>query len=756
MSIDRITNAAKGMIISVDGEGNDITHPESGVTRHAYTLLAAADDKYGFERHVEADGILRMGDAKHAPNFGLTTRQCLDFLVNLPRGQNVIVVSFAFSYDVTKILTDLPVESLTELHKTGETVWEGYRISHMPRKYFKVTYLPAGKKLFRCSEKQRYIDAKHVTVWDVFTFFQQSFVNALRSARAGLFDKEIVDEIADMKAKRSQFENESAEDILRYCYRECRYLSVLVRDLLTNFERAGLPLTRYHGPGAVASEWYRKQRIKNYIGTAGLPDDPYAPEPGVWIGHSAYYGGRFEICQTGYVGDLYAYDINSAYPHIMSSLPCLAHAEFRRTDHFEPGKVGVYYVGSRTEGRWAPFPLRVGKALAKQSSDAAKERGEGRIRVDEETGCESGHYINSLSPGTVVYAHGGRRWVWQDELAIAVKHFGPDAIPVYDGYVLEQRCSHRPFADVPEMYARRKKLKAAKDGAEKALKLLINSLYGKTAQSIGWRYRENSPYGPDDPRSYEPPPYQSYIWAGLITSGCRAMVLDAMMTGDVLSVATDGILSKTRIDSLPCSTSLGDWEFEEYRDVWLFQSGIYTYKEPVRDKATGKPLEWKTKFKSRGFAQRDLPVEEFKRAWTAGEWEVASNPYHPTENPDGCRGFMPYSQGISRTNPLDVIGEWLPYRKTVTFHPSKRLGVYYSPGNPEDPESFFPDRETGSKVLDSVAYVVSDEEISDPYRPRQTWEDVYRQRAVPEDDEIDLIEDPSLVIVEHPLKEKTL
>src|SRR4051794_32436887 len=112
------------MIISVDGEGNDITHPVFGTTRHAYTLLAAADDKFGFEKHVSADGELRMGDGEHAANFGLTTKQCLDFLVNLPRGQNVIVVSFAFSYDVTKILTDLPVPKLTELHETGETEWD--------------------------------------------------------------------------------------------------------------------------------------------------------------------------------------------------------------------------------------------------------------------------------------------------------------------------------------------------------------------------------------------------------------------------------------------------------------------------------------------------------------------------------------------------------------------------------------------------------------------------------------------------------
>src|SRR6185312_12186664 len=43
----------------------------------------------------------------------------------------------------------------------------------------------------------------------------------------------------------------------------------------------------------------------------------------------AYFGGWFEIMWHGMAaGPSYAYDINSAYPKIMSQLPCLLHGSY--------------------------------------------------------------------------------------------------------------------------------------------------------------------------------------------------------------------------------------------------------------------------------------------------------------------------------------------------------------------------------------------------------------------------------------------
>src|SRR5262249_37945216 len=45
----------------------------------------------------------------------------------------------------------------------------------------------------------------------------------------------------------------------------------------------------------------------------------------------SYFGGWFEIMAHGIIlGTTYEYDINSAYPHVISSLPCLLHGKYSK------------------------------------------------------------------------------------------------------------------------------------------------------------------------------------------------------------------------------------------------------------------------------------------------------------------------------------------------------------------------------------------------------------------------------------------
>lgn len=707
-------------IVSVDGEGNDI----DGV--HAYTMICAADDR-GFEKALIHDGSRRERDETRMANYGLKTEEILEFLLDCRKTLNTLVVSFAFGYDVTKLLSDVPEDVLRKISDAGgnePTRWGKYEIRYRPKKWFEVTDLSAGK--VRTGDRSQY--RRQVRVWDVFTFFQSSFVNALWGAKE-LFDTSFIRTIADMKAKRSQFENESTEDILAYCYSECRYLSVLCRDLLSHMDHVGLRPNSFDGPGALASTWFTQEGIKDYISFAGLPED---------VALAGYYGGRFEISHVGYIGDAWAYDINSAYPHITRNLPCLVHGKFRKTDRFEPEKIGIYRVGALTYGnRWAPFPFRVPKEMSKERREENKANG-------VPSKAESDRNISLLTEGTVCYPHGGIRWAWQDEVAVAIKHYGADAIPVLEGYVYDQKCNHKPFAKLTSLYEERKQLKRAGNGAQKVLKLLINSLYGKTAQSIGWRLVKTR----TGEWTAERPPFQSYIWAGLITSGCRAMVLDlALQNGaDVVSFATDGIISRTKIEGVENSEELGEWEAEQYRNVYLFQSGIYTYEsyDKVLDEdmnPTGKK-EWKQHTKTRGFALRDLPASKIMEAWNDGAWYVETEPYNHVTG-EGPRAFIPLKLGLQRSDPLSIIGEWVPAKKRISFDPSKRAGRYIIG------DDYMPDREGNLFLTDP--YEIPEDAVSSPYVPKQTWEDVMEGRMhEDEQEEIEVDVETELMPVQHP------
>lgn len=767
-------------IISVDGEGwnipltDGITSANSAVNGrgwHSYVMLGAGDDN-GFARSLVHDGSRREGTEDTARNYGLSTKANLDFLLDLPR--EAMVISFAFSYDLTKIIADLPIKNLRELAResvddegwkaerirrmedaheqfgfsyeemasmklgstfdligASTTIYDNYWIAYTPRKVLHIVDLEAGKVFIQNYRDDKPIGkaerqwARSVTVWDAFGFFQKSFVKALQDYRCGTcaacvrarehcgakcsacaennycltapWTPADIRHISTMKAQRGVFKPEDQQDIIDYCLTECRYLSFLFRTMYVDIDNYDTDMrrkmTRYDGTGAIAAAWMKVHKTKEFLpfrtaseletmtvrGTGEV--DPLASSEAFLSGLpesvalSAYFGGRFEITEIGYMGDLYGYDINSAYPHIARTLPCLAHGEFVRVKDYVPGKFGVYLVGSQTSGRWAPFPFRT------------------PVKTDD-----------GLSGSAIYYAHGGKRWVWSNanpdlsELAIARKHHGNNAIPIYDGYVWEPSCADpSPFAAIPEMFEVRKEYVKQGNGIEKVIKLILNSLYGKTAQSIGWSLDKNGiPH---------PPPFQCFIWAGLITSGCRAMILDAIMqpNADVVSIATDGILSRSPIDlDAPKDKILGKWEFGKVEDGYLFQSGVYTYQTWNKYDEV-----WKRTYKTRGFSSKEIPAEVLIAEWRMQHRRVNANP-------DDSR-FIPLRSGVTRSNALEFIGQWIPSTHDIAFNHSRRIPVL--------PRDEYGDIAEGLERY-SEATEVDNELMSMPYEPKQTWADV--------------------------------
>jgi hypothetical protein len=153
----------------------------------------------------------------------------------------------------------------------------------------------------------------------------------------------------------------------------------------------------------------------------------------------------------------------------------------------------------------------------------------------------------------------------------------------------------RPFSFVKDLYTERSRRKALGLGSEKALKLALNSLYGKFAQQLGWSHE----------RPERIPPYHDLLIAGYITSHCRAAVLRAALRApeDVIAFETDALFS-TRPLPLDLGAGLGQWE--EIRFEWLAyaQSGVYW-----GDRAGGVPVA-----KSRGIDKDSLDIDSFERA----------------------------------------------------------------------------------------------------------------------------------------------
>ena len=487
----RKSPGANSRFLAWDGEGYNT--PDG---KHHYILLGNSDGDFIRDK-------------------ALSTHACFAlFIDSASRRPNVVNIVFAGTYDVNMMLGDLPLPILRRIKDGDSAKWQGYMITFWP-----------GKK-FMLSK-----DGVTFTLWDVFSFFQQSFVKACRSF---LGESEELSHIALMKEHRVSFTLEELDEIQVYCEQELAFLVRLMDELRARFHRVNIPLTKWNGPGAVADAVMTREGVRPH-----KADKTYRLPNGVKeAARYAYSGGRFEQFKLGrYDGKVYQYDIRSAYPNAIQHLPSLSSCQWTYTD-------------SPDRRELKDFALYRVRYLNRQAESVA------HLAQPHWTRTKNG---NITFPSEIV-----ENWIWGIELKAALRHRLPGArYYLMEGWELDDNGT-RPFGFVPDMYAERAKLKRAGDGANVCLKLALNSLYGKTAQQRGWK--------PGKPL----PKWHQLEWAGYITAATKAKLYEALaLAGDsLIACETDSVFSTKPLD-LPLSDNLGDWELAEYDGIIYLQSGVY-------------------------------------------------------------------------------------------------------------------------------------------------------------------------------------
>jgi DNA polymerase family B len=473
---------------------------------------------------------------------GLDTVSCLEFVLDLPPKARVF--SYAFNYDLTKMLTDVDNQKLYRLfrpklrprkadlkHLGPEPVlWGDYDLNLQGTK-FTVRHPKTGRKC---------------TVWDIFKFYGVAFVQALKDWKVG--NPELYKRMGGMKSKRDVLDTIDPDRITAYCLEECACMAQMAHKLDDAHEEGlGVKLKAYYGAGSSATALLNKMGIRQEI-VQPRPEMAHAVS-------SAFFGGRFETSIVGAIRErVYNYDISSAYPYQTCFLPCLGHGTWRLSqsrDEAKNAKAALIHYGMRktkfANKSWGPFPFR---------------EADGSICFPTVSG-------------------GG--WVYKDEYFAGEKLF-PKQVTFKEAWIYETGCVCRPFASVPAYYLLR--IQIGKEGAGLTIKLAMNSIYGKLAQSVG-----NAPFN-------------CWVWAGMITSGCRAQALETMALhkdlSNLLMIATDGIYTREKlVTPKPRDTNtwvtindkgvdtqkpLGGWE-EKVIDKGLFiaRSGVYLPLNPTEE-----------------------------------------------------------------------------------------------------------------------------------------------------------------------------
>lgn len=588
---------------------NDRLWRQEDRLRYGETLDKLSDKPFIFwdgEGYNDSDGYhhYMLFGCSHYPDSplvgsDLSTKACLDYLLFVESEYpNAIHVGFVFDYDVNMILKDLPARNLKHLADYGVTHWQGYRIAYIPGKKFTVSY----------GSKKRGEPRLTVTIYDLFGFFHSKYTTAL--LKFGVATKQELEAIMAGKDERPNFTFADIEYVKKYWRDEISYgppLADCIRDACYD---AGLFVTQWHGPGALAAYILRKRGARQYMSK----DVPIEVQNAI---RYAYAGGRFQPWRCGlFCHDIYTADINSAYIYAFGLLPRLDNRRWIRVvardiDRTRLAHFGLYHI--------------------------AFDAGTDKTKDNHQRGAfeEIHPLFHRDKRGNIRWPNRTDGWYWSPEAKTVADN--PDA-RFLEAWIYDDDGT-RPFEWVFTEFDKRLELQRLGNPAEKTFKWGLAAMYGACARRVGW-----------DRKNRKPPASHELAWAGFITSWCRAEMYrlgyECWKRGGLVSIDTDGVTSTVPFDAAWLERGqgerLGQWKVEQFAGIMYWQSGFYWLLDAAGSWSTAK---------TRGVKRGSLEVDAALAAYEA-------DPKSPVIRQTQTR-FVGFKEALNRKDGLKAWRRWV-------------------------------------------------------------------------------------------------
>lgn len=446
---------------------------------------------------------------------GITTDEALEWLVainNKYYSRKYINVGFGINYDIEMILRTLPEKNKKEIFYGTKTTYKEYKLVYIPRKFFLIEYRVGAQK-------------RKMYWYDVFSFFQGNFISVIQK-QLGLTD----DVIEWGKVARKEFSWNDYEMIKKYNYKECVYLSQIMQKLKRHTDKLELNIIHWYGSSALAqatlNKWQAEQEYL-YCNEENLRTEV------IEAFNYGYFGGRIELLKLGTFPAVYSYDINSAYPTAISLLPKMQYYWKKVTDYDSAPAFTIWKVTYKYDKAYIPvFPHR-------------------------------------NADGSIQFRTRGTGYYWKPEIDQAIRLYGRDAIKIEYGFQ-QSHYSRAEFSKkIARVYDLRRKYKEEQNDLEYVLKIILNSVYGKFAQSVGQAA------------------YRNIAYAGFITSFTRAKLLEYIEVEDLDSIigfATDCIYATKPLVNIPIGKELGEFTDNGIARATFIMSGLYRLQQNGKDK----------------------------------------------------------------------------------------------------------------------------------------------------------------------------
>ena len=402
------------------------------------------------------------------------------------------------------ILTELTEKDLNKFYYTGRCKILGYSIHYIEKRKLSI------KK------------GKHsVNFFDIAQFFPQA---ELKQAYKNNIKKQLPVHYEVMKGSRNDFTKDyykrHKKEMRTYCIDDC----ILTRELSVHWVNMFYKAFGFYPSHWISSGYLAEKILINHgVMIPKFEDTPLVVQELAW---NCYVGGRIELVTRGFTDKAYIYDINSAYPYALTKIPEFTKGDWIQSKTVLPNALlGFFKIKCNIPEtkHIAPFFFKVRNKIIFPNGEFITY-----ATLEELKSCESTSWFEVIDS-------------WQYV----------DSNPFY------------PFKRIiEEFYEKRQELKRQGDPLELPIKIILNSIYGKTTQTTEMKI--GNLFNP--------------IIGSTITGKCRAMLYETIVSNDmekdVVMMYTDSITTTKKLNL--DSKNLGEFSQDFKGSIYALQSGFYS------------------------------------------------------------------------------------------------------------------------------------------------------------------------------------
>tara|TARA_R100001163_G_scaffold11238_1_gene10293 strand:+ start:331 stop:2385 length:2055 start_codon:yes stop_codon:yes gene_type:complete len=387
--------------------------------------------------------------------------------------------------------------------------------------------------------------------WDISQFYGKRRLNDMAKEYLNetkievCFDGSVLDvtQLGD-----ENYRNKYREDIEKYAIKDAILAGRLARKKRNDYDSLNIRFIRPYSLANVAQ--------RNLIDSSKIPTiNPYRRTrigmnalSAAW---SAMQGGWFEVSGSGYVDDVVAFDLTSAYPYTMYHL-----------DDVSEG----FWIRDSSEECWWEWcenrkPMDIGFA---------------EVFVNFKEGLDFYPLVKTSPLGTLVGPQMISGWFTADEIVEARK-WPHTTFIVGEWFRFQPTSTNKPFRNFIKKFYEMKEHSPKNTVSYEVAKIQINSIFGKTCQKTNGRI--GSLWNP--------------FYCSTITGFTRSRIAEAvrLQNHKAVSIATDGIVF--RRDEfihdlpprpLPAPYTLGEWEEDGEGEMLIQMSGVYSIRNESKTK----------------------------------------------------------------------------------------------------------------------------------------------------------------------------